>query len=186
MRPGHTSMRPAPRHVIRNTLCSVLVLLAGLSAFGQTTSAPRNDIYTDVSKMHKAGKLTEAEATADKYLADHPRDPQMRYLKGVIQRDSGRLPDALETFTRLTEDYPELPEPYNSVAVIEASLGHLDKARLALEGALRANPAYATAHENLGDVYFRLATQSYCKSLQYAAGNSDLKSRLQTRGIACP
>ena len=167
-------------------LCSVLVLLAATGASAQVTPLVRNDIYTDVGKLQKAGKLAEAEAVADKYLADHPRDPQMRYLKGVIQRDSGRLPEALETFTRLTEDYPELPEPYNSVAVIEASLGHLDKARAALEGALHANPAYATAHENLGDVYFRLASQSYCKSVQYAPGNTELKRQLQSRGIACP
>ena len=158
-------------------LCSFLVLLAPVA---------RADVYTDVGKLQKAGQLTEAEAMADRYLADHPRDPQMRYLKGILQRDGGRPQDALETFTRLTEDFPELPEPYNSVAVIEASLGHLDKARVALEGALRANPAYATAYENLGDLYFRLASQSYCKALLYAPGNASLKNQLPSRGITCP
>lgn len=167
-------------------LCSLMALLACIASRADVTPPPRQDIYSDVGKLQKAGKLPEAEALANTYLAQHPRDPQMRYLKGIIQRDSGRTAEALDTFTKLTEDYPELPEPYNSVAVIEAAQGHLDKARLALEGALRANPAYATAHENLGDVYFRLASQSYCKAAQYAPGNSELKGRLQSRGISCP
>ena len=73
------------------------------------------DEYADVSQMVRAGKLAEALVKADQYLATKPRDPQMRFLKGVIQRDSGKTTDAITTFTRLTEDYPELPEPYNNL-----------------------------------------------------------------------
>ena len=39
-------------------------------------------------------------------------------------------------FEQLTEDFPELPEPYNNLAVLYAADGQLDRARAALELAL--------------------------------------------------
>jgi len=136
------------------------------------------DEYADVSQLVRAGKLTDALNKADLYLAAKPRDPQMRFLKGVIQRDSGKTTDAITTFTRLTEDFPELPEPYNNLAVLYAGQSQYDKARTALEMAIRTNPSYATAHENLGDVYAKLASQAYNKALQLDASNAAVAPKL--------
>ena len=136
------------------------------------------DEYADVSQLVRGGKLSEALSKADQYLASKPRDPQMRFLKGVIQRDSGKTSDAIATFTRLTEDYPELPEPYNNLAVLYAGQSQFDKARTALEMAIRTNPSYATAHENLGDVYAKLASQAYNKALQLDAANPAVPPKL--------
>jgi Flp pilus assembly protein TadD len=141
-------------------------------------SAAHADEYGDVSKLIRAGKLAEAQAKVDRHLAAKPRDPQMRFIKGVIQRDSGQPEEAIATFTKLTEDFPELPEPYNNLAVILASQNQLDKARAALEMAIRINPSYATAHENLGDVYAKLASQAYNKALQFDGNNTAVKSKL--------
>ncbi|MES2089263.1 MAG: tetratricopeptide repeat protein, partial [Pseudomonadota bacterium] len=74
--------------------------------------------------------------------------------------------EAVTAFTKLTEDYPELPEPFNNLAVLYAQQGQYDKSRNALEMAIRTNPSYATAYENLGDVYAKLASQAYSKALQ--------------------
>lgn len=126
----------------------------------------------------RSGKLPEATAKVDQYLAVKPKDPQLRFLKGVIQRDSGKPVEAIASFTRLTEDYPELPEPYNNLAVLYAGQNQFDKARLALEMAIRTNPSYATAHENLGDVYAKLASQAYNKALQLDAGNPGVAPKL--------
>jgi tetratricopeptide (TPR) repeat protein len=136
------------------------------------------DEYSDVSQLVRAGKLPEALTKVDQYLGAKPRDPQMRFLKGVIQRDSGKTTDAIATFTRLTEDFPELPEPYNNLAVLYAGQSQFDKARTALEMAIRTNPSYATAHENLGDVYAKLASQAYNKALQLDAANSGVPPKL--------
>ena len=38
--------------------------------------------------------------------------------------------------------------------------------------AIRTNPSYATAHENLGDIYAKLASQAYNKALQLDAANA--------------
>lgn len=136
------------------------------------------DDYSDVSQLVRAGKLPEALSRADQYLAAQPKDPQMRFIKGVIQRDSGKTAEAIATFTRLTEDYPELPEPYNNLAVVYAGQSQFDKARAALEMAIRTNPSYATAHENLGDIYAKLASQAYNKALQLDSANPAVPPKL--------
>ncbi len=160
----------------RSTIFSALRLLT-LAAACLTTAA-QADEYGDVSQLLRAGKLTEALIKADVYLASKPTDPQMRFLKGVIQRSSGKQPEAISTFTKLTEDYPELPEPYNNLAVLYAGQGQYDKARAALEMAIRTNPSYSTAHENLGDVYARLASQAYNKALQLDGANAAVPPKL--------
>lgn len=136
------------------------------------------DDYAPVNDLLRAGQLTEAMARADQYLASNPRDPQMRFLKALIQQDSGQTALAIASYTRLIEDYPELPEPYNNVAVLYAALGQYDKARGSLEMAIRASKGYAVAHENLGDVYARLASQSYAQALQLESGNTTLAPKL--------
>jgi tetratricopeptide (TPR) repeat protein len=159
-------------HALPKTL-RLLALAAAL--MGSTAWA---DDYGDVNQLLRAGKHSEALAKADQYLAAKPRDPQMRFLKGVIQTEAGKPADAISTFNKLTEDYPELPEPYNNLAVLYAGQSQFDKARAALEMAIRTNPSYATAHENLGDVYAKLASQAYSKALQLDAGNTGVQPKL--------
>jgi tetratricopeptide (TPR) repeat protein len=152
-------------------------LLAFAAALACSSVAFADD-YGDVSQLIRSGRQPEAIAKADQYLAAKPRDPQMRFLKGVAQSDAGRTADAIATFTALNQEYPELPEPYNNLAVIYASQSQFDKARAALEAAVRANPSYATAYENLGDVYAKLAAQSYAKAQQLDAANSAIAPKL--------
>jgi tetratricopeptide (TPR) repeat protein len=136
------------------------------------------DELGDVTKSVKSGQYAEALGKADAFLAKHPHDAQMRFLKGVILTEQGKSSDAIAVFTKLTDDFPELPEPYNNLAVLYASAGQYDKARMALDNAIRTNPAYATAYENLGDVHAKLASQAYDKALQLDSGNSAAKSKL--------
>lgn len=147
-----------PRTRPMRHLFAALALLAAGTAFA--------DDYADVGELLRAGQSAQALARADQYLAAKPRDPQMRFLKGMALTQAGRTADAIAAYTALTEEYPELPEPYNNLAVLYAGQGQLDKARAALEVAVRANPAYAVAHENLGDIHARLAEQAWARALQ--------------------
>ena len=151
-----------------------------LTAFAAALCAPCAfaDDYADVTQLMRSGQQAQALARADQYIAGNPRDPQMRFLKGVLLSDIGRADDALATFTQLTEEYPELPEPYNNLAVLYAARGQFDKARAALESAVRANPAYATAHENLGDIHARLAARSYARAQQLEPSNTAIPAKL--------
>nr|WP_066272143.1 nuclear transport factor 2 family protein [Hydrogenophaga palleronii] len=145
---------------------------------GGSLSWAQADEYGEVNRLVRSGQYNEAMLKADQYLTGKPRDPQMRFLKGVIQTESGKATDAIATFAKLTEDYPELPEPYNNLAVLYASQSQFDKARAALEMAIRTNPSYATAHENLGDVYAKLASQAYSKALQLDGSNPAVAPKL--------
>jgi tetratricopeptide (TPR) repeat protein len=142
------------------------------------TATVRADEAADVSKLIRAGQLSEGMAKVDSYLAQKPRDAQMRFLKGVLLTEMNKPNDAIQIFTKLTEDYPDLPEPYNNLAVLYASSSQYDKARAALDQAIRTNPSYATAYENLGDVHARLASQAYDKALQLDSKNTAAKSKL--------
>lgn len=120
-------------------------------------------------------------------LAARPRDPQWRFLQGVLFAETGRRVEARSTFELLTEDFPELSEPYNNLAALYVEEGDLQKARLLLERAIQNRPDYALAHENLADIYTRLAVESYeraAKSNQPAPSvDAKLKHLRQTPAL---
>lgn len=132
----------------------------------------------DVRKLMKQGQNVQALAQLNAYVSANPKDAQGRFLKGVVLTELKRTGEALAVFAKMTEDYPELPEPYNNMAVIHAQQNQYDKARQALEMAIRTHPSYATAHENLGDIYARLASQAYDKALQLDSSNASAKNKL--------
>ena len=141
-------------------------------------SAAHANEYDDVNALLRQGKSNEALAKADTYIAGKPRDPQMRFLRGVILTEQNKQAEAVAAFTQLTQDFPELSEPYNNLAALYASQSKFDQARAALEQALKLNPNYATAHENLGDVYARLAAQEYVRAQQFASTNASVAPKL--------
>ncbi|MGH8516807.1 MAG: L,D-transpeptidase Cds6 family protein, partial [Panacagrimonas sp.] len=97
---------------------------------------------------------------------------------GLLLTEQKKTADAIGVFTSLTEDYPELPEPYNNLAVLYASQGNYDKAKAALELAIHTHPSYATAHENLGDIYAALAGAAYNRALMLDQGNQTVRNKL--------
>ena len=166
---GRTFQHPVPARVpavfpprarfraaLRTALISMSLLLAG-SVWA--------DDFADISKHIKAGQFNEALGKVDAALVKTPKDAQLRFLKGLIYTEQNKSAEAIVIFTKMTEDFPDLPEPYNNLAVLYASAGQYDKARAALEAAIRTHPTYATAYENLGDVYAKLASQAYDKAL---------------------
>lgn len=174
---SETSMivKTAPNTLRRavGNVCAGAGLLAALLA----TPAFADEL-ADVTKLLRAGKASEALARTNAFLAKNPADPQMRFMKGVLLTEQNKSDEAIAIFTKLTEDYKDLPEPYNNLAVLYAASGQYDKARVALEKAIRTNPSYMTAYENLGDVYGKLASQAYDKALALGNGAPPATSKL--------
>ncbi len=154
-----------------NALAAAMLLACALPAAAEPT-------LTEVQANIKQGQLAAALEKVDQILAVRPKDAQARFTKGVILTEMNRLNDAAAVYQKLSEDYPELPEPYNNLAVIYASQRQYEKAKAALELAIRTHPAYATAHENLGDVYAKLASQAYDKALQLDSANTQAQTKL--------
>jgi Flp pilus assembly protein TadD len=160
-----------------HSLLPTLSLCIGLLASVSTHAATAEEV-SEVNRLHQSGESTRALALADKLLAARPKDAQVRFLKGVILAETQRGAEATDIFQALTQDFPELAEPYNNLATLYAARGEYEAARTALEQALRSNPSYATAHENLGDVYSVLASRSYARALSLEPSNPPLTAKL--------
>lgn len=156
-----------PRFLLAAAVCA---LLAGAPALA-------SDIQ-EINQQFRKGDLAGALDNANRYLAKNPKDAQARFLKGLILADQGKTNDAIALFTALTEDYPELPEPYNNLAVLYASQGKYEAAKDSLEKAIRTHPSYATAHENLGDIYAKMASLAYDKALALDSRNTAAQTKL--------
>lgn len=148
------------------TLRSLLTVIATFASITGSSLATAADELADVTRLRREGQPAAALAKADQFLVTQPKDAQMRFARASLLVDLKRSNEAVSALESLTEDYPDLAEPYNNVAVLYASSGEYAKARSALEQALRLRPAYATAHENLGDVYAALAASSYTSALK--------------------
>lgn len=175
--PTNTPFR-APAYAGGSYHMSKRALAASLLLASLLCGPVRADSLQDLQTLVKQGQLTQALEKADQLLAAKPRDAQVRFLKGVVLSELNRSSEAVAVFQKLTEDYPELPEPYNNLAVLYAQQRQYDKARNALEMAIRTHPSYATAHENLGDIYARLASQAYDKALALDSSNVVAQNKL--------
>ena len=131
-----------------------------------------------VQRLLREGKNAEALSSLETALRQHPRDAQLRFLYGVLVSEAGRVDDAIAVFEQLTQDFPELPEPHNNLAVLLAGKGDLDRARVALEESIRALPGYALAQENLGDVYLRMALRAWESAGRLDPANQAAKEKL--------
>ena len=179
--------------MIKSTLCFFLAVAALFSAVALAQQAPPlpptgaltpppppglTANLAEASRLIRDGDYAAATVKIDAALVLNARDPQARFLRGIVQTDQGDADEAVATFVALTEDYPELPEPHNNLAVIWAQKGRYDKAKIELEIALAAHPDYAIAHENLGDVYSRLAGAEYDRALALDKTNKSAQSKL--------
>lgn len=148
---------------------------ASSSPVAAPTASPES---LEIQRLIREGQHAQALKLIDDALAKSPKDPQMRFRRGVALSMLDRKTEALGVFQKLVDDYPDMPAPYNNMAVIYGSLGDYDKARLALDKAIRTNPAYGTAYQNLGDVYAQLASQAYNKALQLDKSDTTVPPKL--------
>ncbi len=149
-------------------LCSLLFISNHASA----------DIYSDIQSLVKQNKLNEALKLADEGISREQSDIKLNFIKGLILTRMDRLGDAEQVFVQLTKDNPELPEPYNNLAVVYAAQGKYNQAEDALKSAINTHPSYATAHENLGDIYAKMASRAYNQALELDTGNTTARAKL--------
>ena len=156
-----------------NLLMFLLVMALGLA------SPARSGELDDIYRLADEKKLDQAMKKLDAFLKENPRDAQARFLQGLIFTGKSRNDDAIRVFQELGTEFPDLPEPFNNLAVLYAERGEYDRARQALVNAIRILPDYATAHENLGDIYAKLASQSYAQSVRINGTNTFISAKLE-------
>jgi len=142
------------------------------------------DDLANAQRMWLAGQRTQAVDQVEQALTRTPDDLQLRFALGVMRMELGDRAKALAIFTRLTQDFPDLADPYNNLAVLHAAAGELDEAKAALEQALSLQPEHAQAQENLGDVLLRLALRAYQRAQKASVAPSDALAGKLDRTLA--
>lgn len=160
---------------------AILLAAAPVARAQTTVLAPvqQNNDFQEATVLYRSGKYEGAMERIDVWLKTRPKDARGRFLRGMIFTQQKKLDEAVRIYADLTQDFPELPEPYNNLAVIYADKGDFDKALTLLESAVRANASFTAAHENLGDIHARLAAASYEKALKLDATNKAVATKLK-------
>lgn len=179
-----------PRRVQRSSLrqaCRFAAVLAlAASAFAATAASPTATAASEeVRAVQELLARGQAQAALERLLAREGNtgaaasgaggpappsatsgtasstDAELRFLHGVALMDLQRNAEAMAWFERMSQDHPELPDPFNNIALLHVRAGRLEPARQALETALRNDPSYRVARANLGLVHLMLAVQAW-------------------------
>lgn len=172
--------------------CLAVFLFAAVAATTWPTAARAQDAreltvdergryataLADAATLIRDRQFDAATTRLDALLVQRPREAQARFLRAVVDAEQGRTDDAVRRFRELVADFPELPEPWNNLAVIQAQQGDYDAARFSLESAIQAAPDWSIARENLGDIYARLAAANYERAARTDRANKTAPAKL--------
>jgi Flp pilus assembly protein TadD len=136
------------------------------------------DEIAEMRAMAGGGDLQGAIKRVEQSLKLQPRDARLRFLYGVLLMDAGRDEAALELFTQMSQEYPELADPYNNIALLQTRAGRLELALTALQDALRAEPGHRTAKANLGQLHLMIAVRTWESLAQTGPIEPALQRRL--------
>ena len=131
-----------------------------------------------INKLIEDKNYEQAQIEINALLKSDSDNPQLLFINGVLLSENNKVDEAIKVFESLTKTHPNLPEPYNNLAVLYAQQGDFPKAKHALEQSIKTHPSYATAHINLGDLYTRMASESYNQALQIDGSNKSAKTKL--------
>ncbi|MHB0991006.1 MAG: tetratricopeptide repeat protein [Burkholderiales bacterium] len=154
------------------------LFFAAALVFSPFALAAGDTELNEINSLYAHTQYAAALDRIDAYLAKKPNDASARFLKGLILTGQHKDAQAIDVFTALNEDFPELAEPYNNLAALYAAQGHYRKARKALETAVHINPNYAVAEENLGDIYAKMAGIAYTKVIKLDSKNTTAPAKL--------
>ena len=193
-RPVCTCEKDALRCAIARILTLAALVISGgilpaTAALAQTkvlTPEVKTNDFQEATLLYRDRQYGPALERVDAWLKARPKDARGRFLRGMILTQQKKIDEAVRVYTELSQDFPELPEPYNNLAVILADRGDYEGARALLESAIRANASFTAAHENLGDVHMRLAAAAYEKAIKLDAGNKTAAAKLRTVSTLIP
>ncbi|PJA31629.1 MAG: hypothetical protein CO187_08385 [Zetaproteobacteria bacterium CG_4_9_14_3_um_filter_53_7] len=157
-------LKPVTIPAMLRKICFLLLVLISSPALAAANSTAAAEAM--IAKGHDITAINLLKTTVE----ETPGDYQAWFLLGVTQARSRHFDDAIVSFHQVIDLQPKLAEPHNNLAVIYNERGDLRAAINELEASLTLNPGYVTAHENIGDLYVKLAAESYKKAL---AGNKN-------------
>ncbi|SOZ50143.1 conserved hypothetical protein, TPR repeats; putative exported PROTEIN [Cupriavidus taiwanensis] len=133
----------------------------------------------EAQQAANARRYEDAIKGFDRVLAANPRNAQARFQRAWALAQAGREDEAIQAFSEMAQDFPELPEPHNNLALLYARRGDLKRAEAELLLATEVKPAFAVGYTNLGDVYRRMAEQAYTEALRRNPGDARASAGLR-------
>lgn len=131
-------------------LCSIFVQ----PAFSAAT-------IVELQRLIDQNSFSSATITGDQLLIEQPGNARIQFLTAYAYQMDRQTDRAKELYEKLIQEYPELPEPRNNLAMIYLNQGNSDKASQLLIDALNTNSSYSTAYNNLGRIYRGIASATY-------------------------
>ena len=175
------------------TLCAILSIASiasegSLLPISTASATPMEDLAKNlkpaefssrVERLLQEGHAADALELADLGLRDNTRNVRLRFARTVALERLGRSDEAASALRSMIAAYPEVPEPYNNLASIEAARGNYEEALDLLKQVLKINPDFALARKNLGDVYLAFALECYESAAPAFGENEKVQARLR-------
>lgn len=109
-------------------------------------------MFEDLVRLHRAGRLDEAEAGYRQLLVENPDNTEALHLLGILRGQRGDLHEALRLVQRAGELDPGNAACQHTLGEMHLSEGNLDAAARAYDHARQLNPNLAAAYAGLGQV----------------------------------
>jgi tetratricopeptide (TPR) repeat protein len=131
----------------------------------------------------RQGKLREAEAVAQRLLADRRLRGEGLVLRGQAAAGRRQLAEARHWLKQAVEEFPSDPAPLETWCRFLFDHGDPAEAEAALQELVRREPANGTAHHNLGTLNLRLgrpqaAADCYGQSLRHRPDHAPTYAQL--------
>lgn len=143
------------------------------------------DKDNDINFLIVSANYNLAMQKVNNVLIDHPQNMTARFQYATILSLTQKTDSAIEEYNKLLKDYPALFEVHNNLGVLYYQQGLFEKSMQSFQDAISVNPKYNTAIENLGDLYIKMAVQTYKKVLANDLNNeSSLIKYMKTKSLA--
>jgi tetratricopeptide (TPR) repeat protein len=119
----------------------------------------------DIQLLLDKKLYVQAARSGEQLLQKHSGDPDIEFLTAYAYQMSQQSGKAARYYQELIREYPELPEPRNNLAMIYLSDGDYDRASELLVNAINTHRSYATAYENLSNIYTGIASEAYRRAV---------------------
>jgi Flp pilus assembly protein TadD/GR25 family glycosyltransferase involved in LPS biosynthesis len=122
-----------------------------LETHADDEGGPAAELLEEAKRLHRAGKLAEAEAAYSRVLAGAPRHPDVLYFFGLVKHQLGQSAAAIEPLSRALAMRPDCPEFHcNLGAVMCTQPGRGEEGLELIARAIELRPGYAEAYASLG------------------------------------
>ena len=106
--------------------------------------------FDDATRVLRGGNAADAERRFRSLAQAHPELPGPHANIGLIQRQAGKLPEAVSALETAVKLSPRQPVYWNQLGITYRQAGQFAKSREAYEKAIGLDPGYSAAVLNLG------------------------------------